>query len=132
MREVAPIYQQPPSADHLLPAPETEALMAEKVNILNPQQHNGYVEIELATDGYVGWIAADCCAVFRKMISGPLNQSGQRPVWRSHADVKSALPPACLWARLCGLATQKDLYSNQPVWPGGQDRQAIWQARHGC
>ena len=86
MREVAPIYQQPPSVNHLPPAPETEALMAEKVNILDPQQHNGYVEIELATDGYKGWIAADClCCI-------PENDIGTAQPIRAASCVAVAAP----------------------------------------
>ena len=63
MTEIAPIYRVPPSVNQLPPAPETQALMAEKVRILNRHQDNGYVEIELLTDGYKGWIEAGalCC-----------------------------------------------------------------------
>ena len=90
-RELAPIYQQPPSVNHLPPAPETEALMAEKVTILNPQQHNGYVEIELATDGYKGWIEADCLCCIPETANGtalPIRAAACVAV--AAPDVKSA------------------------------------------
>ncbi len=106
--------------------------MAEKVNILKPQQHNGYVKIELATDGYRGWIAADClCCIPETAIGTAQPIRAASCVAVAAPDVKSAPLPACLWARLCGLAAQKRPLPKSACMAGqARYRQAIWQARH--
>ena len=54
----APLYKAPPAPHSLPPAPETEALMGELVEIQSPEQVSGYVEVLLTNDGYKGWMAA--------------------------------------------------------------------------
>ncbi len=60
MAACAQLYKTPPARDGLLPAPETEALMGEVVEIQSPDQVSGYIEVRLKQDGYKGWMAVTC------------------------------------------------------------------------
>ena len=106
--ETAPIYRAPPGENQPAPAPQTEALMGEEVELTAARQHHGYVKIALATDGYQGWIkAASLCAKPEKMTGTIKAIRTASCIVTAEPDVKSApLASLSMGAKISVLATE--------------------------
>ena len=109
----APIYKVPPALNSLPPAPETEALMGELVEIQCPEQVSGFVEIMLRTDGYKGWMAASCLC----RSPDDLNQQSRQKITVSKTivtaapDVKSAPLASLSMGAIVTVEGKEDSYT---------------------
>ena len=109
----APLYRAPPALNNLPPAPETEALMGELVEIQSQEQVSGYAEVRLTTDGYKGWISVSC--LFRTPYD--LNHQNRQKITVAKVivtaapDVKSAPLASLSMGAIVTVEGKEDSYS---------------------
>ena len=109
----APLYKTPPALNSLPPAPETEALMGELVEIQSPEQVSGYVEVLLTTDGYKGWMAASCLCRTPDDLDHQNRQkiTAATTIVTAAPDVKSAPLASLSMGAIVTVEDQQDSYT---------------------